>query len=32
MVAAVSAFAYVAAEMPEPFEKIPPEARKKDEW
>ncbi|HEX7252142.1 MAG TPA: M28 family peptidase, partial [Thermoanaerobaculia bacterium] len=27
MVAAVSAFAYVAAEMPEPFEKIPPEAR-----
>jgi carboxypeptidase Q len=32
MVAAVSAFAYVAAEIPEPFEKIPPEARKKEDW
>jgi carboxypeptidase Q len=31
MGAAVSAFAYVAAEMPEPFEKIPPEARKREE-
>jgi carboxypeptidase Q len=28
MVAAVAAFAYVAAEMPQPFEKIPPENRR----
>jgi len=31
MVAAVAAFAYVAAEIPRPFEKIPLEGRKADE-